>query len=130
MVDAIDGDTDASAECTTRENGRDRASTCPDNQPFRETHGTAVSGLAVASGGDGEAVSGVCPQCGFMPVRFIATETARSLSFAEAIVRAVDEGADIINNSWGPRYSRFFPLSTAETDAFRYAHEQGRDGKR
>ena len=126
--DAIDNDTDPSAECSTRENGRDKAASCPENKPFRETHGTAVSGLAVASGGEGDEVSGVCPECGFMPVRFIASETARSLSFAEAIVRAVDEGADVINNSWGPRYSRFFPLSTAEIDAFRYAHEQGRGG--
>jgi subtilisin family serine protease len=128
--DAVDGDDDPSPECSWSQDGRTYAPTCPDDRPFRESHGTAVSGVIAARGGNGVGVAGVCPQCSLMPVRLLGSSmVGSSLSTAEAFVRAVDEGAWIINNSWGPGTSIYFPLSQAVKDAFEHARTTGRGGK-
>jgi len=54
---------------------------------------------------------------------------APSLTTAETFQRAVSEGAAVINNSWGPGFSRYFPLSTVERTELRHARLNGRDGK-
>ena len=126
--DAVDNDDDPSAECSNSQDGRDYSSECPDNRPFRESHGTSVSGTIAAKGDNGMGLSGVCPDCSLMPVRLLGGYASSSLSIAEAFVRAVEEGAWIINNSWGPGASIYFPLSRSEHDAFEYARTKGRDG--
>lgn len=126
--DAASDDDDPRPECTT-DAGGSPSDACPTNRPYVEAHGTAVSGIIGASGNNGTGVSGVCPGCTILPVRLLGDGTSAGLSTAEAFVRAVDLGADVINNSWGPGSSLFFPLSQAERDAFDYARTVGRDGK-
>lgn len=127
--DAADGDEDPNPECSRSQDGRDVAASCPNNAPFRESHGTAVSGTIAARGDNGIGVAGVCPMCSLLPVRLLGGGGNSGLSTAEAFVRAVDEGADILNNSWGPGLSIYFPLSGAMQDALVHARTTGRDGK-
>jgi uncharacterized protein (TIGR03382 family) len=126
--DASSNDDDPRPECSDSYDGRDYADSCPDSRPFRESHGTSVSGTIAARGDNGIGVAGVCPMCSLLPVRLLGASSASSLTNAEAFVRAVDEGAWVINNSWGPGLSLYFPLSAAEREAFIHARLEGRDG--
>ncbi|MBL90507.1 MAG: hypothetical protein CMH56_01670 [Myxococcales bacterium] len=126
--DAIDNDDDPDAQCSGSQDGRDVDSSCPDDRPFFESHGTSVSGLVAAPGMNGLGASGVCPDCSLFPIRMIGGAYMESLSNAGTFIKAIDEGVDVLNNSWGPGISRFFPLSNAEYDAFEYVRDNGRDG--
>lgn len=126
--DAADNDATPEAGCSSSQDGAGPARSCPNNQPFRESHGTAVSGLAAARGGNSLLGTGVCPDCSIYPVRIIADQGFRSLSTAEAFQRAGEENVSVINNSWGPSLTRFFPLSAAERDAFWFVTHQARGG--
>jgi hypothetical protein len=65
-------------------------------------HGTAVAGLAAASADNETGGSGVCPGCRLMVVEIGAT----TFYHAVAIEYAAQNGADVINSSWG------YPLNT------------------
>lgn len=97
----------------------------PDNDPMDESsHGTGVAGVIGAISNNGIGVAGVA-DCRLMAVR-------AGLSFdqggtflqeddlAAAMLYAVDNGADILNLSWGS-FDRAFVLE----DAIRYAVERG-----
>lgn len=84
-----------------------------------DDHGTAVAGIALASGDNEKGLSGFCPRCGFLPIRRGATD-ADDMS---ALVYAADAGAAVINCSWGYSYP-----SSGVVAAIRHAAEQGRDG--
>ncbi|MBI1949333.1 MAG: S8 family serine peptidase [Deltaproteobacteria bacterium] len=127
--DAAANDDDPRAECSMSFDGRDVAAGCPDDTPFRESHGTSVSGTIAAVANNGLGVAGVCPGCKIMPVRLLGDEAGSGLTMAETFRRAVDEGAAAINNSWGPGFSLYFPLSESERGAFRHARDAGRGGK-
>ena len=130
MFDAsADDDLDPSPECEASVDGAALAPSCPGATPYRESHGTSVSGVIAARGDNGIGGTGVCPGCSLMPVRLLGAPTTSALTIAEAFVRAVDRGAAAINNSWGPGFSLYFPLSQAERDAFVYARNTGRGGK-
>jgi MYXO-CTERM domain-containing protein len=127
--DWADGDDDPSAECRSGQYFESRrAPGCPDDQPYFESHGTAVAGLigARTNGRDGV---GVCPDCSLYLVRMSAREALRSINAAGAYRRAADDGVAIINNSWGPAENASFPLSVAEREAFDYISLDARDGK-
>lgn len=127
--DWADGDEDPSAECREGNVFEARADpTCPDDKPYREAHGTAVAGL-VAARANGEHGVGVCPDCTLMLVRMSARDSLRSINAAGAFRRAADEGAKVINNSWGPASNATFPLSVAEKEAFDYLSLEANDGK-
>jgi MYXO-CTERM domain-containing protein len=126
--DAADNDDDPSAGCSSSPDGAGPARACPQQQPYRESHGTAVSGLAAARGGNSLLGTGVCPDCSIYPVRIIADQGFRSLSTAEAFQRAGDENVSVINNSWGPSLTRYFPLSAAEREAFWFVTHEARGG--
>ncbi len=123
------GDEDPRAECSASSDGRGASATCPQDQPYKESHGTAVSGVVAARGDNNLGVSGVCPQCSIMPVRLLGDQVGSGLSTAEAFTRAVNMGAWVINNSWGPGRSRYFPMSASERGAFDHARTTGRGGK-
>jgi subtilisin family serine protease len=132
--DAASNDDDPSPACSASFDGRGRSASCPERAPFRESHGTSVAGAAAAVGDNGIGVAGVCPRCSIMPVRLIADRSVNGLTIAETFQRAIfpaapRRGADIVNNSWGPGFSLFFPLSTAERDVFSRARTEGRDGR-
>ena len=116
-----DYDDDPRPECTGSFDGRDVTESCPSFAPFRESHGTSVSGIIAAEGNNGIDVAGVCPRCSIMPVRLLGDDAASGLRIAEAFTHAVQRGADAINNSWGPGFSLYFPLSQSERDAFELA---------
>ncbi len=74
-------------------------------------HGTCVAGLAAARGNNAKGVAGVCWDCDIVPVRLIdntGNGTAQqppkdtSSQVLAALMFAVDSGAAVINNSWGP----------------------------
>jgi len=74
-----------------------------DNDPADEHgHGTAVAGIAAAAGNNGIGIVGVSPGCQFMNLR---AGTSQGLleedDVASAIVYAVDNGARVINMSFG-----------------------------
>ena len=136
MFDAATGDADPSPECQQGQDGVAAVPDCPSSTPYVESHGTSVSGTIAAKGDNGIGVSGVCPDCSLMPVRLLGETATPAYSNAQAFSRACDPDADgsgdgawLINNSWGPGFSLYFPLSTAERDAFELCRTVGRHGK-
>ena len=107
-----------------------------------DTHGTQTAGVIAARGFNGIGITGVCPTCEISAIRLIANGGPSDLyttgsSAAAAIQWAVDHGAAVINNSWGPpdgnRFDPLHPVAThpiprALADALHYAATQGRDG--
>lgn len=72
-----------------------------DNNPTDyNSHGTHVAGIIGAQGNNGTGVSGVNWKVKIMALR-IAGITGFVIDAADAIKYAVDNGADIINTSWG-----------------------------
>ncbi len=63
-------------------------------------HGTAVSGL-IAAASNGAGIVGVAPSAKVMVLRACDASGCWSLPAAESIYYAVDEGADVINLSFG-----------------------------
>jgi subtilisin family serine protease len=92
------------------------------NTPAVHEHGTATAGCAGARGNNQIGVSGSCPNCSLMLVRYGATtfDDARAISYAAA------NGADVISNSWGyPSGTTGFPYVQ---DAIDRAASEGRNG--
>ncbi|NND07222.1 MAG: S8 family serine peptidase, partial [Saprospiraceae bacterium] len=97
-----------------------------------EMHGTACASIACSA--DSRA-PGVAPEADLLVVR---TKGLGSVLEAEAILWAVDQGADIISCSWGPQDGRLdtpddddieHPLPDHTRLAIEYARKEGRDGK-
>ena len=86
-----------------------------------EGHGTHVAGSAAARGDDGYGVPGVAFDARVMALKFLdGNRGGYSSMGAEAIHYAVNNGADVINASWGG-----FGQSTAIRNAIAYARSQG-----
>jgi len=74
----------------------------PDPTPRGHPHGTHVAGIAAASGDNGKGIAGLAYGCRIMPVKCGADVYAPSiLRGYDGIVYAADNGADVINCSWG-----------------------------
>lgn len=73
------------------------------NTPMDDNgHGTHVAGSLGAVFNNGLGIAGVAPDVRIMPLRALDTSGSGSTSsLAQAFIYAVDNGADIINNSWG-----------------------------
>jgi subtilisin family serine protease len=93
-----------------------------------DRHGTSVAGIAAARGDNGIGVSGICPRCRILPIR---VHGSSNLGVAEAFRYAVEQGADIITNSWG--YARGTTIAeavdAAVRDAIDSAANEGRGGR-
>ena len=126
--DAAGGDANPEAECSSVADGAGPAGSCPAERPFRESHGTAVAGVVAARGDNELNGAGVCPECSLYTVRLLGTGF-RSISNAAAFQRGADAGVWVVNNSWGPGLTRFFPLSDAERETFSRITMEARDGK-
>jgi len=112
----------------------------PDSGSFQEAgpHGTCVAGLAAARGNNGLGVTGMCWNCKILPVKIFPSPAGvqwQQLSMpADGIKWAVDNGAWVINNSWGPNGTKFINNCTAVArnqfidDAIAYAKANGRGG--
>ncbi len=96
----------------------------PDNDPMEDdpTHGTYVAGLASAVTNNGEGVASIGYRCKIMPVKTSQEDVGNTFIIygREGIVYAADNGADIINCSWGGS-----PYSQALQDAITYATSLG-----
>ena len=102
----------------------------------RDHHGTAVAGVACASGKFG--ASGVAPGARLMPIRL--NSALGSQNEADSFVWAADHGADVISCSWGPvdgdpddpndpLHTEVTALPDSTRLAIEYATTQGRGGK-
>lgn len=85
-------------------------------------HGTHVAGIIAADRTNNLGVQGVADQVKIMAVRAVPDGDERDKDVANAIRYAVDNGAQIINMSFGKDYS---PQRKAVDDAMRYALQKG-----
>lgn len=107
----------------------------PSPRRERENHGTAVCGVAAASRG-GVGVTGVAPGCRLMPIRLDGGPILEARAFSYA----AENGAWVINCSWGPadgawwdandpQHQEVAPLPDNVRAAIDFAVTQGRGGK-
>ncbi|HEX8454497.1 MAG TPA: S8 family peptidase [Longimicrobium sp.] len=90
--------------------------------PFGD-HGTHVAGIVAAERGNGLGIDGVAPAgTRLMIVRTVPNGDERDKDVANAIRYAADNGANVINMSFGKGYS---PQKRAVDDAVRYAESKG-----
>ena len=91
----------------------------PDPSPQgNDNHGNACAGVIAATANNGEGIAGIAPLCKIMPVRI--DDTSDPGAIADAIEFAVNNGADIISNSWGHSTS-CWDLEGSIVDAIQYA---------
>ena len=92
-----------------------------DNDPIDESgHGTHVAGIIGATVDNNVGIAGIAWNCTLMPIRGAGVEGVRDNRSSAAIIYAVDNGARVINMSWGGR-GRSFVLR----DAVDYAYARG-----
>ena len=92
-----------------------------------ERHGTAVAGV-IAAKDDGMGVVGVAPESSIIPIRLLDDSGACSVSsIILAHQKAVELGAQIINNSWGSVGSE--ELTQLEKDLYKELYEEANNGK-
>ncbi len=83
-------------------------------------HGTHVAGIVAASGNNG-GIIGVAPEAKIMPIKVLdSSGSGTTLSVAQGIVWAVDNGAHVINLSLGSVSNSAFV-----EDAVNYAYNKG-----
>ncbi len=85
-------------------------------------HGTHVAGLVAASRNNGIGMNGVANNVEIMSVRVVPDGDERDKDVANGIRYAVDNGAKILNMSFGKSYS---PDKTIVDDALKYAEKKG-----
>jgi len=90
-----------------------------------EGHGTHVAGTIAAVGRNGKGIIGVAYKSKIMPLKALGLTSGEGSSVAgiRALEYAADNGADVINNSWGlgSQFTSYPPLE----DAIRYAYSRG-----
>lgn len=99
-----------------------------------EMHGTHVSGISLATRNNGTGMNGVVENVKLLVVRAVPDGDEYDKDVAHAIRYAVDNGAKVINMSFGKSYS---PNAEWVYDAIKYAaskdvllvHAAGNDGK-
>ncbi|HLU24159.1 MAG TPA: S8 family peptidase [Longimicrobiales bacterium] len=85
-------------------------------------HGTHVAGIIGAVRGNGVGIDGIAPAVRIMTIRAVPDGDERDKDVANAIRYAVDNGAHIINMSFGKGFS---PHKSVVDEAVRYADERG-----
>jgi subtilisin family serine protease len=86
------------------------------------SHGTHVSGIIAADRKNNLGILGIADNVKIMPVRAVPNGDERDKDIANAIYYAVDNGAQIINMSFGKAYS---PNKEAVDKAVKYAESKG-----
>ena len=92
-----------------------------------ERHGTAVAGV-IAAKDDGIGVVGVAPEAKIIPIRLLSDGPGGNVSsILLAHQKAIELGAQIINNSWGSTAST--DLTQIEKDLYQELYEEANNGK-
>ncbi|MFW7524734.1 S8 family peptidase [Vibrio ostreicida] len=86
------------------------------------SHGTHVAGIIAAERRNGLGIDGLSDAAQIMAVRMVPNGDERDKDIANAVRYAVDNGAKIINMSFGKSYS---PRKFIVDHAFRYAARKG-----
>lgn len=86
------------------------------------SHGTHVAGIIAANRDNDLGMRGIAENVKIMVVRAVPDGDERDKDVANAIIYAVDNGADIINMSFGKSYS---PYKEAVDKAVKYAEKKG-----
>jgi len=86
------------------------------------SHGTHVAGIIAAQRNNGIGMNGIATNTKIMVVRTVPNGDERDKDVANAIRYAVDNGADVINMSFGKGYS---PYKEEVDRAVQYADEHG-----
>lgn len=86
------------------------------------SHGTSVAGVIAAKRHNGVGIDGIADNVRIMPVRVVPNGDERDKDIANGIYYAVDNGAQIINMSFGKGYS---PQKEIVDRAVRYAESKG-----
>jgi subtilisin family serine protease len=94
----------------------------PDVMGQDPKHGTHVAGIIAAIRGNGTGMDGLAPAVRIMMIRTVPDGDERDKDVANAIRYAADNGAQIINMSFGKAFS---PFKGAVDDAVRYADSKG-----
>lgn len=85
-------------------------------------HGTHVAGIIGAVRGNGLGIDGIAPGPRIMVIRAVPDGDERDKDVANAIRYAVDNGARVVNMSFGKGQS---PFKSAVDDAVKYADSKG-----
>jgi subtilisin family serine protease len=85
-------------------------------------HGTHVAGIVGAARDNGICTDGIAPDVKLMVIRAVPDGDERDKDIANAIRYAADNGAQIINMSFGKDFS---PYKAAVDDAVRHAESKG-----
>lgn len=97
---------------------------------FTESHATSVAGVACGKGNNGIGTTGAAQLCRAMPIRYLSDANLfaqpSANDAADAFNFAVNNGAAIINNSWGPAVAS--PLPAVTKAAIDNATTNGRGG--
>jgi len=93
-----------------------------DTDPMDDNlHGTHVAGTIAAEANNAHGIAGVCPTAKIMPIKIFTAEGRSTGGVGIPAIRyAADNGAKVINNSWGGG-----GYSQALQDAITYANEKG-----
>ncbi|MBL4625357.1 MAG: S8 family serine peptidase [Flavobacteriales bacterium] len=94
----------------------------PDVKGADAMHGSMVSGIIGGIRGNGIGVEGIADNVQFMALRAVPNGDEQDKDIALAIRYAVDNGANIINMSFGKYYS---PLKSDVNEAVKYAASKG-----
>ena len=86
------------------------------------SHGTHVAGIIAANRNNELGIQGIADNVKIMVVRAVPDGDERDKDVANAIIYAVDNGAEIINMSFGKSYS---PQKEAVDKAVKYAESKG-----
>jgi subtilisin family serine protease len=86
------------------------------------SHGTGVAGIIGALRDNNQGVEGIASAVKLMVIRTVPDGDERDKDVANAIRYAVDNGANVINMSFGKAFS---PYKGVVDDAVRYADEKG-----
>lgn len=99
----------------------------PSPSTASDNHGTAVAGVAAATGNNKIGVAGIAAGAKILPIKMLdETVDLSDMQIAEAITWAYQHGADVINNSWGQETST--PSNIIEA-AIINASTLGRNGR-
>lgn len=96
----------------------------PRGQGNSRSHGTHVAGI-VAARINRTGVVGVAPGAGLLPLRVLPSQGGAAIDLAGVIAYATDNGADIVNNSWGADSGATYRLTRRESNRIRRAIDRG-----